>query len=44
MTCVDIDYGRLPTIIGESGCNLMSKPMIIDERGETTNKIVDIKY
>ena len=26
------------------GCNLTSKPLILDERGENTNKIIDIHY
>ena len=38
------DSQRLPTIIDERGCNCTSKPMVLDERGEKTSKIIDIHY
>jgi len=35
---------KIPTIIDERGCNLTSKPTIIDWRGENPSKIVNIDY
>ena len=35
---------KIPTITYERGCNCTSKPMVLDERGEKTSKIMDIHY
>ena len=39
-----LEFIKIPMIIDERGCNLTSKRMTIDGRGEHRSKMIDIKY